>query len=499
MSSPSNPYEFIRYSGYPYPKSHPDRHATAATMFGMQPQDLAHCRVLEIGCCDGGNLIPMAMAFPGSEFVGIDITESDITEATQAARDLGFGNIHFHLFDLTNLPGPFGQFDYIICHGLYSWIPEEVREKMLEVIQLSLLPQGVAYVSFNSMPGGHIRHMLREMTLFHLRDVVDPHQRLPKARQFLEFLKTSQEPSAHTMIINRQIELMLGQPDQGLFHDGLGTHYRCLYLHEFAAHAARYGLQYLSDASYFDTRPECLGSEVGPVFLSATAGFNDDALLIQQYLDFSACTYFQQTLICHSDIKLQRKVDTSRLKSLYFASPSAVDPKDPNETGPDAGIETFVGARSSRIAPRSPLVSSIMHAMIDVYPHSVPFDRMPGAQTEPENVCNILYALLNTAMIAAHKYSPVFTLTPGEHPLASPLARWQHARSRSLTNLRHTFITLDTDLQKALLPLLDGTRNRAQLLSDLSPHFAADVASAARTTQLNDALKEIAGLCLLQA
>ena len=64
-------YDEIPYESYPFAQSHPDRLATLATLFGMKPQPIDDCRVLELGCASGGNLIPMAACLPGSKFVGI--------------------------------------------------------------------------------------------------------------------------------------------------------------------------------------------------------------------------------------------------------------------------------------------------------------------------------------------------------------------------------------------------------------------------------------------
>src|SRR5277367_3482122 len=99
-------YELVRYVGYPFAQTHPDRLATMAALFGMTPVPIHRARVLEIGCCDGGNLIPMALTLPDSEFVGIDLTEIDIIRARETAAALNLTNVQFHALDLTTLPGP---------------------------------------------------------------------------------------------------------------------------------------------------------------------------------------------------------------------------------------------------------------------------------------------------------------------------------------------------------------------------------------------------------
>lgn len=71
-------YDEVLYPGYAYRQTHPDRLATMATLFGMTPAPVEGCRVLELGCGEGGNLIPMAFGLPRSQFLGIDLAQRPI-------------------------------------------------------------------------------------------------------------------------------------------------------------------------------------------------------------------------------------------------------------------------------------------------------------------------------------------------------------------------------------------------------------------------------------
>src|SRR5579875_368864 len=74
----ANPFDEVPYPGFPFPESHPDRLATIATLFGMTPPLLESCRILELGCGDGSNLIPMAFGLPQSQWLGVDLAERPI-------------------------------------------------------------------------------------------------------------------------------------------------------------------------------------------------------------------------------------------------------------------------------------------------------------------------------------------------------------------------------------------------------------------------------------
>jgi hypothetical protein len=418
--------------------------------------------------------------------VGIDLTESDIASASETVEFLGLSNAQFHVYDLTELPGPFGQFDYIVCHGLYAWLPPEIREKLLEVIAASLAPHGIVYVSHNAMPGGRVRMMIREMMLFHLRDVADPEARIADARDFLEFMKLSHKDRPNMEIVTRQVGRMLTQPDHSLFHDELAEHFHPPYHHEFVAHAKRYGLQYLSEGSYADSRPEILGFEAAPIYAKFCSMFAPDASAAVQYLDFARCTYFHQTLLVRAENALDRNLRPDRLRNFSFGSPSSVVPSESTGEPGNPEEESYLGVNDCKITTADPIVKQLMHAMLDAYPRSLAFADLPHAATNPEPVANYMLALMNLGQVAAHVYSPAFSLTPGERPAVSALVRRQAILGHPLSNLRHCSVEAEEPIQKSLLPLLDGTRDRAALQAELS--IPAD--------DLNSALTALAGLCL---
>jgi SAM-dependent methyltransferase len=161
-------YDQVPYRSVAHPQTHPDRLATHARLFGLDPAPLADCRVLDVGCGDGANLLAMAAMFPESTFVGIDSAAVPIAEGHERAEDWGLANIDLRALDLMNLPDDFGSFDYIVVHGVYSWVPDAVRDGLMALVAEHLAPHGVAFVSYNALPGGHLRRLTREMMLYHI-------------------------------------------------------------------------------------------------------------------------------------------------------------------------------------------------------------------------------------------------------------------------------------------------------------------------------------------
>ena len=132
----------VPYTSFPDAAHHPDRLATIGMLLGLDIAPIATCRVLEFACGDGANLVPIASTLPNATFVGFDFAAGAISRAQRMARDLGLTNIHLLQLDLRDLPDDLGSFDYIIAHGLYSWIPAEVRAHVMPLIARHLAPNG---------------------------------------------------------------------------------------------------------------------------------------------------------------------------------------------------------------------------------------------------------------------------------------------------------------------------------------------------------------------
>ena len=147
-------YDEVPYPSRPYPQAHPDRLATVATLLGMRPAPADRCRVLELGCGGGGNLIPMALALPGSAFVGIDLSGGQIAQGCEVVRALGLRNVRLLHLSILDVDDRFGTFDYVICHGVYSWVPPEVQGKILDICAATWRPTASASSATTPTPAG---------------------------------------------------------------------------------------------------------------------------------------------------------------------------------------------------------------------------------------------------------------------------------------------------------------------------------------------------------
>ena len=259
-------YDVLEYPPRPFVQTHPDRLATLATLFGLSPTPPARCRVLELGCGVGGNLLPMAAALPGATFVGIDNAAVPIARARELTERLGLGNVSFHAVGIEAYEPPAEPFDYVIAHGVYSWVPEPVRDALLALCARVLSPDGVAYVSYNALPGGHLRQMLRGVLAAGLGGVEEPRERVAAARRFLALLVEAGEADDELVpTLGRAAREVIDRDDAFLFHDVLADDNQPYYLHEFVASAKAHGLAYLAEAQFSEMQVDVLPPSLQPV------------------------------------------------------------------------------------------------------------------------------------------------------------------------------------------------------------------------------------------
>jgi tRNA G46 methylase TrmB len=140
-------YDEVAYRGRPQLQTHPASLGAYAQLLQLDPAAPERCRVLELGCGDGANLLGLAAALPESTFVGVELAENAVSAGTELARESGLSNVSLQHGDLTALDPKLGTFDYVIAHGVYSWVPAPVRDALLGAFARHHAPSGVAFVS----------------------------------------------------------------------------------------------------------------------------------------------------------------------------------------------------------------------------------------------------------------------------------------------------------------------------------------------------------------
>jgi SAM-dependent methyltransferase len=450
--------------------------------------------VLELGCGDGATLVPIAHSLPGCTAVGIDLAPSAIDRAVLAAQVLGLTNLTLRAADVTALPDDLGgPFDYIIAHGLYSWVPAPVRDSVLAACARLLAPDGVAYVSYNAYPGNHSRQMAREMMLYVAARSADPASQIRVARQSLATLATSRpEGELYGNLLREELKRIAELRDEHLFHDDLEPNNTPLYFHQFVEHARRHGLKYLSESEYSETAAGVAHdarTAQAMAALMATSGnrgggahpATDDEQLVldrEQFADFVRGRAFRRTLLCRAGIPLHRPPDLHQVFSLRVAA-------DINPAG-DApgGGERFRNDKGITLTTNRPLARAALRRLGQIWPHSEPFPDLlaaaaaeagPLAQREGKPEDQPL--ALAEALLAAHAghlvdfrtRDPTLAPAVAVRPVTSALARHQ-ARSGAdvVTNLLGGSVRVEGTLAREFLLRLDGTRDHATIAHELA-------------------------------
>jgi Predicted methyltransferase regulatory domain/Methyltransferase domain len=451
--------------------------------------------MLELGCGDGGNLVPMALGLPNATFVGVDAAPGAIARGTELIEALGLRNATLHAQAIEDFETAAESFDYVIAHGVYSWVGPAVRDRLLATCRHTLADQGVAYVSYNALPGGRVRQALRDMLRFHTAAVAEPSERVAQGRALLRFLLEGW-PAEHDFaaVMRRQAEGVLDRGDASLLHDDLAEVNEPVYFHELVAHAERHRLQYLAEADFFEMQTGVLSDPVAETLRGV-----EDPIRREQYLDFLKGRMFRQTLLCRAEHELDRTPRPEVVERLAVSTPARA------RGAPDAeGAVTFEGPTGSTLATDHPLVRAALERVADAWPAAVWVRELIPTGSSPEDraaLCDALLRSYAANLVQLHAHPPALTTTPGGTPEASPLARHQARTGDMVTNLRHVSVRIEDDLGRELVTLLDGTRDRAALAADLAGFLRArgePLAEAELHAGLDRSLQGLATLALLR-
>ena len=485
-----NAYDELPYTQYVHHQTQPHHLATVATLFGLHPPALKQCRVLELGCASGMNTLAMALAIPQGTFIGIDASAQQIKQGQQYLQQLGVTNLTLHALDILDVNPNFGYFDYIIAHGVYSWVAPPVRDKILQICRQHLHPHGIAYVSYNVYPGWHLNKMLREMMLYHTRRFHSVREKLDRSKMLLKFFTQTVKDKfdAYSLSLKKELELLNHLDDHYLSHEYLEEYNEPVFFHEFIHHAQSHGLQYLADS-------QLTFLAVGNFFVQEVEKLDIDLIEKEQYMDFLRNHPFRETLLCHQEVEIRRNLDAEQVKKFRIAaplkpaSPEWVNmPLEPQMIHND-GLERFNNAAGEAVLSiASPLLKMVCLCLGEGWPASLAFDELmdkikhlllcidqetTDQVMSSENIQEVKELLLEfylKNLVEFHLEPPPFTLEISDKPVASPLARLQSQQGEQVTNLRYEIFSLNF-ITREILKHLDGTHDSNALIAILQSHL----------------------------
>lgn len=469
-------YDELPYIHRAFTQTHPDRLATLGRLFGLQPPGLETCRVLELGCASGDNLIPMALGLPNARFVGIDLSGRQIEVGQQQLAALGLTNIELRQFSIVDVDASWGKFDYIISHGIYSWVPAPVRERLLAICHDNLAANGIAYVSYNTLPGWRMRGMIRDMMIYHTAAFSGAMTKVKQARGLLDFLaRSAPTNSPFGMTLRQEADAIRTEPDAYLFHEHLEENNEAVYFHEFVAAARPHGLEYLAEVDLSDM----LVSNFPPEVAQTLQRVATDIVRMEQYMDFVRNRLFRQTLLVREGAPIRRNLDGRVVKGLLLTS--AAQPESERPVLAQGTSVTFKAPNGKTHNLVDALTKAALVELSSRWPACVPFEELlalsrarlkqeiGGAPIANDDEISFGERMLQgyaARVVELRVAAPRLVVAPSARPVASPLARLQAASTTTVTNLRHEPVELP-ELPRRMLMLLDGTRDFDALVADI--------------------------------
>lgn len=458
-------YDDIPYESAPFTETHPDHLCVLGRLFGLDAAPAERCRLLELGCSTGGNLIPMAWWNRESEFVGVDLSEVQVRAGQEIIAELGLSNVRIEQGDIAALDASRGTFDYIIAHGVYSWVPRTVRDAMLDFCRRALRPNGLVYVSHNTLPGWRMRGVLRDFLLYHTRKLSAPGEKLRAARIALEAFESAFEGSeVHVAAYLRdEARYLRKSRDAYLYHEYLENINEPLWFDEFVGHVRAHGLEYVCDTELERLLPQDMAAPAAKVLDDA-----DNFIEQQRYLDFFRNTVFRRSVLCRGDAPLKREIEITALANWAVFALLRAEAAPNLENEAECGFVTLDG---QRYTAGHPLVKTALSILHERYPDAVAIGELldeararvasaGGASLSGQQgrCCVELFKLFANSAVGLRVHPQNISRGSTERPCANALAMAQARRGAGhVATARHRSMTLD-DFSRRLLLLLDGSR-----------------------------------------
>ena len=469
-------YDDFPYDDFPFRSSHVDVLATVGGLFGLDPAPPECYRVLELGAGLGGNLLGMAVSFPGSRFVGVDLSGQQMAHARAEVAALGLDNIEFLQADILDLGPSLGRFDYLLCHGVWSWVPEPVRDAIFQLCRELLTSRGLAFISYNTLPGWHVRGVIRQLLQRTTPVAGTPAERAAAARRYLEALATHapSERSQIARMIQSEIELIRPLSDRYLFHEHLAEVNHPVWFSDFLAQAQGHALQYLGDAELHATMPGRYGAQA-EAWIQRD---EPDLLTLESRLDEVGLRFFRRSLLCHGEARIDRVLRVERLVGHWFAStlkPGAIEPGQ-------AMSLTFTAPDGFVVSTTDLLLAAALTCLHEEQPGGMPLELLastacgrigrPQAAEDVQGLGKALLELMARNYVEISRSAPRFVRVAGPRPRTSALVRREARLGKAgVTNLRHVSVGIDS-LERSLLQRMDGSLDRSGLVDAMTDAMA---------------------------
>jgi methyltransferase-like protein len=481
-------YETLPYPSMPFAYSQPSHLEALASLFGFDAPAADQARVLELGCASGGNIIPLGKRFPKARFLGIDLSRRHIDVGRRRIAALNAGNVELRQLDLTDVLLA-EKFDYVICHGVFSWVSRNTQDAILRICNESLAINGMAAISYNVFPGWHLRRIVRELCLHYVGTLETPHDRVAQARLVLDLTaKLSNQTAPYGILLRNEAERMARMPASYISAEFLAEDNVPCYFHEFIDRAAQNGLSYLCEGDLASSISEILFPEAE----SQIRAFAGPARLgIEQFKDFVTGRNFRRSILIRTEqtATIQPKPSPDRLRNLHVVSHQGLATEEHDDQRP-------VYKDVQRRTAKDPDVSQTLSSLAKAYPSTMSVNDLIDSRRDctdrdaaEAHVCEALFELISAGQATVSTVPQVVGRSTDERPRAWSVARAEAAaRQPWITSLHHEAVPSNHPITRFLLPYLDGENDQETLNGILTD---ALLRGEIKVPELNDNKEQI--------
>ena len=294
-------YSELGYKSMPFPYTTPATLEAYAALVGISAPNPKNARVLELGATYGGNIISQALFNPDATFVGIELSQEQVEKGNEVIANAGLTNVSLVQSDIASIGSEIGTFDYIIAHGVYSWVDDGVKDALLRLIDEHLAEDGIAYVSYNTYPGWHTMEEVRQLMMFSNRDKAQfnhkekvLHGKTIGSIVGSQILKYDNLKERNSKFLGA-LRSVMQKDEYYVGHDHLEPNNDPVYFYQFNDHLGAHNLAYLCDADLTLSMVRSFDADIADTLDKLAL---NDHVAQEQYLDFMLDTTFRKSIIC---------------------------------------------------------------------------------------------------------------------------------------------------------------------------------------------------------
>ena len=294
-------YSELGYKSMPFPYTTPATLEAYAALVGVSAPNPKTARVLELGATYGGNIISQALFNPDATFVGIELSQEQVEKGNEVIANAGLTNVSLVQSDIASIGSEIGTFDYIIAHGVYSWVDDGVKDALLRLIDEHLAEDGIAYISYNTYPGWHTMEEVRQLMMFSNRDKAQfnhkekvLHGKTIGSIVGSQILKYDNLKERNSKFLGA-LRSVMQKDEYYVGHDHLEPNNDPVYFYQFNDHLEAHKLAYLCDADLTLSMVRSFDADIADTLDKLAL---NDHVAQEQYLDFMLDTTFRKSIIC---------------------------------------------------------------------------------------------------------------------------------------------------------------------------------------------------------